>query len=105
MNDGPIQIEIEDLVSLSKAGAKKYGWFMDYLWEVFKKTFPQNRDYIDLTPYKIYDPKGLVLGVGENGKCVFLNGKNDMEIIWLTFLDIETFVSVIEKFVEMKDSK
>lgn len=101
LDNASVTIDIEDLVSLSQAGAKRYGWFIDYLYKVFEVNFPKGKEYVDLNSSKIADPKGFVVGVAVNGKCVILNWENDMEVVWLNSLDIETFVSIIEKFKEM----
>lgn len=101
LDNASIQIDLDDLVSISKAGAKRYGWFIDYIYKLFEVHFPKGKEYVDLSAYEICEPKKALLGVAINGKCIILNLENDMEVVWLNSFDIETIVSIIEKFKEM----
>lgn len=105
LDNASVTIDIEDLVSMCKAGAKRYGWFIDYLYKVFEVNFPKGKEYIDLSAYEICEPNKAILGVAINGKCVILNLENNLEVVWLNSLNIETFVSIIEKFIEMRGPK
>jgi len=96
-----VQINLEDLVTLSRSGAFSYDWFQDYLVRVYDTLFPENYEYVDLLKYRIYDSEGLILGVSKKGQCNVLSNSDSMEIHWVNSLDTETFVSIIEKFKEM----
>lgn len=100
-----IQIELKDLVTFSRSGAFCYEWFHDYLVRVYHTLFPEDYEYVDLISYKIYDSEGLILGVSKKGQCNVLSNSDSMEIHWVNSLDTETFVSIIEKFVEMRGPK
>lgn len=98
-----IQIDIEDLVSISKAGANRYEWFKDYLYKLIEHSFPKGEERVSLHSFVIFDPKGRMFSIRVDGRCVILTETEELIVVSCFEIETETLVNIISLLNKLKN--